>query len=219
MTYSKKDLAAAFEQVLRERVPDLSDVPDHVFSDRFEQRMQKLIRREAAHPWAVSHTAARNLLVAALIAVLLFALSMSVSGVRNAIYNFFTRHFDTYDELIFDDAGRTEIEHVYKITALPEGFYQVPGIESSTDVVARYENANGEVIRLSQWIPSAGTSVVDNEEGEISVIEIDGQVLFYYYHENVSFVNWGKDGYAFSLECAIPNCSREKIIGIYRSIQ
>ena len=219
MTYSKKDLAAAFEQVLRERVPDLSDVPDHVFSDRFEQRMQKLIWREAAHPWAVSHAAARNLLVAALIAVLLFALSMSVSGVRNAIYNFFTRHFDTYDELIFDDAGRTEIEHVYKITALPEGFYQVPGIESSTDVVARYENANGEVIRLSQWIPSAGTSVVDNEEGEISVIEIDNQVLYYSYNETVSFVIWEKDGYIFNLSFVHSDFPLEQILEIYQSIQ
>ena len=219
MTYSKVDLTAAFDQVLRERVPDLSDVPEHTFSDRFEQRMQKLIRREAAHPWAVSHTAARNLLVAALIAVLLFALSMSVSGVRNAIYHFFTRHFDTYDELIFDDVGRTEIEHVYKITALPEGFNKVSEIESSTCVVTIYDNKVGETIQLTQELPFSGTTSVDNERAESTAIEIDNQVLYYSFNETVSFILWGKDGYKFNLSFVHSDITVEQILEIYRSIQ
>ena len=116
MTFTKEQISSAFVEVLNERVPDLSDIPDHVFSERFENNMDKLIRKEAAHPWAVSHTAAKNLLIAAVIAVLLLLLSISVSGIREPIFNFFTRHFKDHDDIVFNNSGRTEIDYIYEIT-------------------------------------------------------------------------------------------------------
>ena len=71
MTFSKDDLSGAFHQVMRERIPDLSNIPDHVFSERFEKKMNKLIRREAMHPRAVSRTPARNLIAAAIVIIFL----------------------------------------------------------------------------------------------------------------------------------------------------
>ena len=73
MIFSKEDLSGAFHQVMRERIPVLSDIPDHVFSERFEVKMNKLLRKEALYPRAVSHTPARNLIAAAIVIVFLMA--------------------------------------------------------------------------------------------------------------------------------------------------
>ena len=220
MTFSKEDLSRAFNQVLSERVPDLSDIPDHVFSERFETRMNKLIRREAAHPWAVSHTTARNLLVAALIAILLFALSMSVSGIRNAIYHFFTRHFDTYDEVVFDDTKRDSIDYIYDISVLPDGYELTEIISNSIVVIRHYENEEGAYFNFRQKVPSSNrTGILDNEKTKMSVVETENQVLFYAYSDEIITLAWEKDGYEFWLEFLVPDFSLEQAIQIYKSIQ
>ena len=219
MTFSKEDLSRAFNQVLSERVPDLSDIPDHVFSERFETRMNKLIRREAAHPWAVSHTTARNLLVAALIAILLFALSMSVSGIRNSFFNFFTQHFDTHDDVIFDDTERTKIEHVYEITDLPEGFSLTNKTMDFERVIWLYESKNGNQLSFTQKIPlNEKERSVDNEKAKMSSIEINNQMLFYVLTDNALSLAWGLDGYEFWLDLKMPDVSLEQAIQIFYSI-
>lgn len=220
MTFSKEDLSKAFEQALCERVPELGDIPDHVFSERFEKRMEKLLRREAAHPWAVSHTAARNLLVAALIAILLFALSLSVSGIRNAIYNFFTRHFDTYDEVVFDDTGRTEIEHVYEITSLPEGFVLEDSVSDKVFVSRVYKKSENAYIVFSQMLPSMGRErSIDNERTKMKIIHLENQIFYYTFSDSIITLAWEKDGYEFWLEMLIPHPTLEQAIQIYSSIQ
>ncbi len=219
MTCSKEDLSRAFNQVLSERVPDLSDIPDHVFSERFETRMNKLIRREAAHPWAVSHTTARNLLIAALIAILLFALSMSVSGIRNSFFNFFTQHFDTHDDVIFDDTERTKIEHVYEITDLPEGFSLTNKTMDPERVIWLYESTNGNQLSFTQKIPlNEKERSVDNEKTKMSSLEINNQIFVYVITDNTLSLAWEKDGYEFWLDLYMPDISLEEAIQIFYSI-
>ena len=146
MSYSPEQLKKAFVTVLNERVPDLSKIPDHVFSERFEKKMKKLIAREAAHPWAVSHTAVKNLIIAAIVIILMIVMCLSVSGIREAIFNFFIKHFDTYDEVVFDESQRERIEVEYEITEIPVGFV----LEKKTEigVLVRWEYSN----ESQEWI-------------------------------------------------------------------
>ncbi len=223
MTFSKEELSAAFLTVFSERLPELDDVPDHVFSPRFEAKMNKLIAREAAHPWAVSHTAVKNALIAALIAILLFALSMSVSGVRDALHNFFTRHFDTHDEVIFDDTGRKEIEHVYEITELPEGFVLTEKLQDTENVDWKYKAPNGDYIHFMQMIPHADNgTIMDNEDFRITNIQVGDQLLLYSERYGITgdvILAWESDGYAFLLSIYFPGFTQEDVLALYRSIK
>lgn len=220
MTFSKEEISKAFNEVLSERVPAFSDIPDHVFSEHFEQRMNKLIEREAAHPWDVSHTTTRNLLIAALIAVLLMILSLSVSGIRDPIFNFFTRHFDTYDDVVFDDTEKTEIEHVYEITALPEGFELNQRMQYSTYVISIYEDKSTQNMSLRQKVPSPNREgIVDNEKTNMDSLEIDNKIVFSLVDKTGIIFAWEIDGYEFWLDIKIMDFTLENAIQIYRSIK
>lgn len=219
MTFSKDQLSQAFIEVLTERVPDLSDVPDHVFSERFEKRMQKLIRREAMHPWAVSHTLARNLIAAAVIIILLFALCMSVGAIRNSIFKFFREHFETHDDIVFEMPEKTEIEADYVITALPEGFALKNEEITNLFIRRSYEDAEGNYITLNQILSMSNGLSVDNERSKHTVMEIDGRGVYILALEDmVSFV-WDQDGFVFQLAVSWENVTVDDAVLIFRSIQ
>lgn len=219
MTFTKEQISQAFIQVLNERVPDLSDIPDHVFSERFEKKMNKLIRKEAAHPWAVSHTLARNLIAAAIVIILLFTLCMSVGAIRNTIFKFFREHFEDHDKIIFEMPEKKRIEQEYIITKLPDGFSLDE--EEKNDIFIRrsYKNEKGDYVTLDQEISLSNGSVFDNERTEYDFIEIDGHGVFISTETSIVILAWDQDGYAFLLVASWENITVTDIIAIFRSIQ
>jgi len=219
VTFTKEQISQAFIQVLNERVPDLSDIPDHVFSERFEKKMNKLIRREAAHPWAVSHTLARNLIAAAIVIILLFTLCMSVGAIREAIFHFFTEHFETYDDVVFEMPEKTKIEEEYIITALPEGFSLQEEEISKLFIRRSYEDATGNYIMLSQKLSFSNGLSVDNESLEYTIMEIDGRGVFISASEDIVSFVWDQDSYVFLLVLSCENVTIDNAITIFRSIQ
>ena len=219
MTFTKEQISQAFIQVLNERVPDLSDIPDHVFSERFEKKMNKLIRKEAAHPWAVSHTLARNLIAAAIVIILLFTLCMSVGAIRNAIFNFFQQHFEDYDRIVFEVPEKTKIEKEYIITNLPEGFELKEEIKNDISIMKVFQNENGDYIHFSQELFLANGVAFDNEHSNYDLIEIDNHGVFISTSTDEVSLTWDQDGYIFLLILNWEDVSVNNAITIYRAIQ
>lgn len=221
MTFTKEQISQAFIQVLNERVPDLNDIPDHVFSERFEKKMNKLIRKEAAHPWAVSHTLVRNLIAAAIVIILLFTLCMSVGAIRNAIFNFFQQHFETHDDIVFEIPERIKIEQEYIITNIPKGFLLQE--EEIGDILIRrnYENNQGDYITLTQEITLQNGISIDNERSLYEAIEIDGHGVFIStmpINDSVT-CTWNQDSYIFLLVLSWENVTIDDAVTIFRSIR
>ena len=220
MTFSKEQLSQAFIDVLTERVPDFSDIPDHVFSERFEKKMDRLIRREAAHPWAVSHTLARNLIAAAIVILLLFTLCMSVSAIRNAIFNFFRIHFDAHDEIVFNTSeSRKSIEHEFVITELPKGFLLEEEALSKSQIVRIYVNNLNAHISLRQSISFSGNTIIDNERSQFREMEIDGHGVFIAIETYEIIIAWENDGYEFWLEINEENLTLDEAIRLFRCVK
>lgn len=219
MTFTKEQISQAFIQVLNERVPDLSDIPDHVFSERFEKKMNKLIRKEAAHPWAVSHTLARNLIAAAIVIMLLFTLCMSVGAIRNAIFNFFQQHFEDHDKIVFEAPERTIIEKEYVISVLPEGFSLKEEEISNINISRIFENEQGDYIHFSQELFLSNGVAVDNERSKYDVMEIDGLGVFISSSTNEITFTWNQDEYIFLLKLDWEDVTLDDAIKIFRAIQ
>lgn len=219
MTFSKEQLSQAFIDVLTERVPDFSDMPDHVFSERFEKKMDRLIRREAAHPWAVSHTLTRNLIAAAIVIILLFIMCMSVGAIRNSIFKFFQQHFEAHDDVIFEMPKKMGIEQEYVITNLPEGFLLKEEEKSDIDIIRNYENEQGDLISLNQELSYKDGIALDNEHSQYNVMEIDGHGIFISTSMNKTNIIWEQDGYVFLLILKWENVSIEEAITILQSIR
>ena len=221
MTFTKEQISQAFIQVLNERVPDLSNIPDHMFSERFEKKMNKLIRREAAHPWAVHHTLAKNLIAAAIVILLLFTLCMSVSAIRNAIFNFFRLHFEDHDKIVFEiSEKRDHIETEYVITEVPDGFSLMQETNEENYIRRIFKNDNGSFISFMQSVPDHNDyTVVDNERVDAKEMEIDGRgVLVVTEDDFISFA-WDQDGYVFWFEVRSEHISLEEMFSIFRSIK
>ncbi len=222
MNYSKEQLSRALIEVLSERVPALSDVPDHVFSPRFERKMDRLIAREAAHLKPVRHTLRKSLIAAVIVILLLFALCMSVSAVREAIFDFFLRHFDDHDDVVFEiSEEKDHIETEYVITDLPEGFTLAQKNSLPHLIIWDYKNKNGDCISFSQYTADSSTfNAIDNERGQSREIEIDGQSMLLYESQKYLLLFWDFEGYLFKLEIfGKADFSKDGICKIVRSIQ
>lgn len=219
MTFTKEQISQAFIEVLNKRVPDLSDIPDHVFSERFEKKMDRLIRKEAAHPWAVSHTLARNLIAAVIVIILLFTLCMSVSAIRNAIFKFFREHFETYDVVYFETPEKEIIEQDYVITKLPEGFSLKEENINEMNIMRFFENAKGDYITLSQFLSLADGNEIDNERSEYTIMEIDACGVFISTTTDGITLEWAQDGYVFILVLNWKNITLDDAITIFQSIR
>ena len=220
MTFTKEQVSQAFIDVLNERVPDLSHIPDHVFSERFEKKMNKLIRREAAHPWAVSHTLARNLIAAAIVIILLFTFCMSVSAIRNAIFNFFRQHFEAHDKIIFElPDAKNIIEDEYTIIDLPEGYTLVKKEKNNAAITESYSNDNGDIIFFSQRIIPSNSLSLDNERSQYDEIIIDNHGLFISTKKSSVSLLWDYDGYVFTLEIIQDGPSVDEAIELYLMVK
>lgn len=218
MTFTKEQISQAFIEVLNERVPDLSNIPDHTFSEHFEKNMNKLIKKEAEHPWAVSHVAARNLIVAATVIILLFTMCMSVSAIRNKIFNFFLQHFTEHDNVVFDLPEKTQIEKDYIISDLPEGFSLKEEFKSEMNIMRSFENEKGDYIHFSQNLFIENGIAVDNERSKYEFMELDGCGVFTLTtKDNVTF-SWDQDGYVFLLTVHIENVTVDDATVIFNSI-
>ena len=229
MTVTKEEFSRAYHLVAAERMPDLSGIPEHVFSAGFEKRMDRLIKKEAAHPWMSSHVAVRNLLIAALIAILLLALATSAFAIANKKKKTFeVKHYSTYSSIVFEKTTRTAIEHVYKITKLPEGYILIQQDydenESNYVVYTNPEKEGCWELNFEQSIPNGiNGPIVDNERSELTTFEMDGHTFFYSHHSMLDMLAWEMDGYSFWITYYMHEDDKEKalntMIELYKSIQ
>ncbi len=221
MTFTKEQVSQAFIQVLNERAPDLSHVPDHVFSARFEEKMNKLIRKEAAHPWAVSHTLARNLIAAAIVTILLVILCMSAGAIRDTVFHFFLQHFGDHDEIFFEVSEKRDyIEKEYVISDLPKGFSIIEETKEKIYISRIFENGTGAFISFMQSVPDQNDyTAIDNKRKGAKEMEIDGHGVFVATEDHHIIFAWDQDGYVFWLEVRDEHITLEEMIAIYRSIK
>ena len=220
MTVTKEQITQALIQVLNERVPDLSAMPDHVFSLRFEKRMDKLIRREAAHPWAVSHRLARNLIAAAIVLILLFTLCMSVGAFRDRLFHFFRLHFKDHDDVVFElPDAKNKIETEYEISELPEGFSLKEEIKLSFQIIRIYCHEEEIISFCQEVVNNQQNSSVDNERSQYTEMEIDGCGVFVLENTEQISLAWNQDMYVFWLDIHKENVTLDEAIDLFRSIR
>ena len=221
MKLTKEQTAAAFAEALSVPVPPEEGVP-HEFSGEFESKMDRLLAREAAHPFAVRHNSAKRFLIAFAALAALTVLCFSVAGSHDKHMGFRVEHCEGYDNVVFDKTDRTVIEHEYVLTVVPEGFtlekeYRDPGVVS-----LHYAGGENRWIVFHQDVPlweGSGTAI-DNERAVIRTVELDGRyVLFRDGGSGDAALFWAQDGYAFHLEFLGCGFDFDEMAALYRSIE
>lgn len=146
----QKALGEVFESELNEFLAGVDLDQPHTFSDKFNRKMDKLIKRREKSYYTLISTAGRRVACIILIIVMLSASSLTVKAVRDAVYDFIMRIFGDHTEVIVEsdisnDYPKT-IEDEYYISELPEGFELTEENKSKYKYFALYSNGQNYIM-------------------------------------------------------------------------
>lgn len=221
MAISKEE----FKNALREAISsEFSHIPNseseicYSFSNLFEKRMNKLIKKQKNMWWNLSNTISKRVAIALISTVLLFTTACGFENIREPIVSFIREVHDKFIQYFFDGDTCKEISYEYQIKLLPEGFEKMNTICIDNSIVTTYENQKGNIIDFTQSTTQIATHSFDNEHGKITTVTVDDIRIDFYIHEELITALWLEDAYYFKLTY-YGNTSQEILLEIIKSIQ
>ena len=193
--------AALREVVSREfaDIPQQENKIDYAFSDDFMRRMDKLTKAEKSRFWRMTNTIPKRV-AAVFVAIMLIALTAcSIPTVRAAVVDFIKETYDNCIRLFTGETGSKKISAHYVLTDLPDGFEEISTTETGTRNIVSYQKANGDQIILTQSITEDDAIFLDNENGDLSEINLSGMKVSVYESDDCMVAIWLQDQYAFHL--------------------
>ena len=193
--------AALREVVSRE----FADIPQHEneiaykFSDGFTRRMDKLTKAEKSRFWRMTNTIPKRVAAVFVVIMLITLTACSIPTVRASVVDFIKETYENCIHLFTGEAGSKKISAHYMLKDLPDGFEEISTTETSTRNIVSYQNANGDQIILTQSITEDYAIFLDNENGDLSEINLSGMKVSVYESDDCMVAIWLQDQYAFHL--------------------
>lgn len=201
------ELLQAIENVFNERferdMEEFRSTPPHVFSEKHNKKMAKLIKRQRKPYFKLICTTGRRVACIVVLMLVVFASSLTVKAVREAVYDFIMSIFSDHTVVTVDsgtDAGYPEtIEEEYYISNLPEGFERVDYSKSSISVFSAYENKD-KYILFSQYTKAYYETNYDNELTQSTKqYSKNEQVFLVFESEKETTFIWDNGEYIFTI--------------------
>lgn len=202
MSMTKAELKNAFREAASYEfrdVPRDDSMIQHEFSPEFEQKIEKLIRKEKKFLWHFVNTASKRVAVIAAVFVMLFTTACSVEAIREPIVRFLIEVYESFTEYNFEGEKSDTITKEYKISGIPEGFTQTDYFRDDTGITTTYENEHGDKIRFSQTITSGTDITIDGEHAETKSVDVSGREFQLYLREDISVAFWIEDIYVLKI--------------------
>lgn len=205
MSMSKTDFKNAFREVVSSEfahIPTDENSIDFTFSERFNKRMEKLIRSQKKPYWNIINTTTRRVAVIIVAIFTVFTATFSVKAIREPILEFVKHIYETFTHYSFEGDTTETITKEYIISQLPDGFEQTDKNTSKNSIITTYENSFGEIIKFSQQTTNGHSGLfVDNENTDVVIETINGiEIEFREWYDTKSAV-WIYDGYVFEIHC------------------
>ncbi|MCM1530189.1 MAG: hypothetical protein NC093_09375 [Alistipes sp.] len=163
-------IGEAFEPQLDEFVNSVDYDYEFEFSEKFERKMDKLIKRRNKPYFNLICTTGRRAVCIAVTIIILSASSLSVKAVREAIHDFIVSIFGNHTTVsVNNNSGMdypTVIEEEYEIFNLPSGFELADYNRDNGTLFAAYFNED-QYIFFEQIVHYVYTENLDNEHSEI----------------------------------------------------
>ena len=198
MAMTKAEVCRAFRTVM---AADYADVPpaetiDHSFSAGFLSAMAKLVAEEKRGSWQLLSRRRRRGLVAAAILAAALLLTACSPKLREAVMEFAVSVYTHFVDYSVSSTYREEIETVYVLDPVPEGFMLVSQNQHDEHIVVTYyENSSGTRLILWQMATAIVSGFTDNEQGEVLIIGEGEDRVLLYFAETMTTVTWIYDGY------------------------
>ena len=187
------------------------------FSEKFENSMNKLIKKNNHIQLSTRRTVRRGLLAAIIALIVAFTGLMSVSATRESIIEFVKKVFSQYNEITLSENSMSPVERIeteYTLTDLPDDFEMTEYQKDDLVVMSKWENQTGEEIVLFQEILDPNLSI--DTEHNFQELNINGFEAYLMIAENNSVLSWTNGYYWFTLN--VPNDLQKIIIDLAENI-
>lgn len=177
----------------------LEDEIDYEFSESFQKKIEKLIRKQKKAFWRFFQSAGRK--AAAIILALIIGLSatLSIDAIREPIFEFFYRVFLTHTDIEYSQNSNKTITEYYTLSKVPDDYIRTADTffnELSTYI--SWANNTGKQIKLRQSSKNTSTNF-DSEDGRVRETSINGINTLYCNNGSLIICTWTEYGYCFTL--------------------
>lgn len=221
MAMSKDEFKNAFREVISaefSHIPCDEDSIDYTFSDRFNKKMNKLIKAQRKPYYFLINTAAKKVAVYFVIFVTLITASMSVKAIREPVVNFIVEVYESFTRYFFDGDTADNIKKKYEISELPKGFSRFNTMETDTDFTVIYQGSENNSIIFTQSTTESKIFDIDNQKETPKTEKVNGIDIHIYTYEKDKFVFWSDNGYFFQIT-AYGDIDDETLIKMIKSIK
>ena len=194
---------ALIDAMLREFDRDMEKCEESpICSPEHYKKMSEIVGFDVTKPRRKPIISTRTKIAIIIIAAAL-ALTSCIAIFHRQIGNFMEKFYKDHIEVWFDNEEANEppqeIEDVYTLTYVPEG-YELANLET-TSVWAKYEykNALNKAITIEQYILCDTYHIVDIEEGYTQLIKTDFLNVYYKYFDEKHIYKWNNGIYSFSI--------------------
>ena len=168
-----------------------------MFSERFKNKMGKLIHRRQLAIYPLIKTPTRKCVALLVIVFLISSLSLSVSAIREPIFSAFERITEKFTEIIFQNNNDTRFVE-YEIGWIPEQYIPTATIQVSNSITVEWRYLDS-YIQFEQL--SHGNVRYDTEGVSVHHAEWANKKISYFQKHNAYLFSWEEDGYLFSITC------------------
>lgn len=171
-------------------------------SAEYTRNMEKLIRAQKRPLWHYTNTVGKKVAVIALVILLAFGASMSVSAVRKPVVEFIVNVYERFVEIFFGEDDMMEapcgMDTIYTLGNLPEGYELVEEYFSKSAIKFVWKDSDGHVIKFSQDIFDSKTTF-DYENAGYQLLSVYNIKIAYIDKFGTKRLYWNSDDYAFLL--------------------
>lgn len=222
LSISREEFKAAFREVVSSEfahIPTDESSIDFTFSEKFNKKMEKLIKSQRKPYWNFISTVSRRAAVIIVAIITLVTAAFSVKAIREPIIKFIKQVYESFTHYSFDGDTVEIITKEYTITQMLDGYEQFDKLTSENTIATTYKNKLGDTIIFTQMTTEYSIGYfVDNESGEQYTETVDDiEIEFKEWYDTKTAI-WANDGYVFSIDC-IGNISFEDIKQIIRTIK
>ncbi len=180
-------------------IPDEDEI-EYVFSKRFEKKMKKLIRR-------INHKSPRyskKKIVLTVVAAIILSimLMMSVSAIREPVVKYIISMYDSFMEITYEGDLSLKINRELTLGGLSDDFVETERKRNDAVLSVRYRSkSSGDEIWFYQTITDGANPSIDNKNGIISEIEVNGLSVILYESKSADYfmADWVQDTYSVAL--------------------
>lgn len=222
MAITKAEFKQAFREVVSlefSHIPTDENSIKYTFSEKFNKRMNKLIKSQKKVYWNLVNTATKRAAIIFIAILTVFTATFSVEAIREPIIKFIKQVYESFTHYSFDGDTIEFIEKEFAIHQMPEGYEQIDKTVTDNSVVTIYKNELDYTIYFLQSTTDSHTVFfVDNESGNSYTETVNGINVDFKEWYDTKTAMWTQNGYVFTLDCT-GNISFDEIKQMIMSIE